>query len=70
MYLMLGDISSVLTWFNSQDNRSKFLCLLVAGHLRDLEFFQDVFEHRLALDTISGPNRLCIIFRAKLKQIA
>lgn len=62
MYLVLGDISSVLTWFNRQSNRSKFLCLLVAGHLRDLKFFQDVFEQRLALDTISGPNIAVLLF--------
>ncbi len=62
MYLTLGDISSVLTWFNSQHKRSKFLCLLVAGHLRDLKFFQDVFEQRLALDTISGPNIAVLLF--------
>lgn len=60
MYLTLGDINSVLTWFNS--GHSKFLCLLVAGHLRDLKFFQDVFEQRLALDTISGPNIAVLLF--------
>jgi len=62
MYLTLGDISSVLSWFNSQHNRSKFLCLLVAGHLHDLKFFLDVFEQRLALDTISGPNIAVLLF--------
>jgi hypothetical protein len=62
MYLELGDISSVLTKFNGEYNRSKFLCLLIAGHLRDLKFFQDVFEYRVDLDIISGPNIAILLF--------
>ena len=56
MYLAPGDIRSVLTWFNRRGNPNKFLCLLVAGHLRDLWFFQDVIEQRLALTPIAGHN--------------
>lgn len=62
MYIVPGDISSILTWFNSQQKYGKFLCLLVAGHLRDTKFFQDVLEQRLALDTMSGPNIAIFLF--------
>jgi tetratricopeptide (TPR) repeat protein len=62
MYLVPGDINSILTWFNSQQKYGKFLCLLVAGHLHDTKFFQDVLEQRLALDTISGPNIAIFLF--------
>jgi tetratricopeptide (TPR) repeat protein len=62
MYLVFGDTSSILTWFHSQQKYGKFLCLLVAGHLHDTKFFQDVLEQRLALDTISGPNIAIFLF--------
>src|SRR5436190_118211 len=62
MYLASGDISSILTWFNSQQKYGQFLCLLVAGHLHDTKFFQDVLEQRLALSTISGPNIAIFLF--------
>jgi len=62
MYLVSGDISSILTWFNSEQKYGKFLCLLVAGHLHDTKFFQDVLEQRSALDTISGPNIAIFLF--------
>lgn len=62
MYLVPGDINSILTWFNSQQKYGKFLCLLVAGHLHDTKFFQEVLEQRLALDTISGPNIAIFLF--------
>lgn len=62
MYLVFGDISSILTQFNSQQKYGKFLCLLVAGHLRDTKFFQDVFDQRFALNTISGPSLAILLF--------
>lgn len=62
MYLAPGDIGSVIAWFKRQDNHNKFLCLLVAGHLRDLRFFQDVFEQRIALHNISGHNIAILLF--------
>lgn len=62
MHLVSGDISSILTWFNSEHKYGKFLCLLVAGHLHDTKFFQDVLEQRLALDTVSGPNIAIFLF--------
>lgn len=62
MYVTTGNIDSLLKWFHKDYNPTKFLCLLVAGHLHDAEFFRKVFDSQEAIDVISGEDVAVFLF--------
>ena len=76
MYISDGSLTSLLSWFERPVRQGysglyrvhsfRFLCLLVAGHLNDSKFFQDVFDHQETLDVISGTEVAVFLFAKNL----
>jgi hypothetical protein len=64
MYITTGGIEQLIKWF---DNLKSYqspntLCLVVGGHLNDSKFFEEIFDNKDALDTISGKDVLIFLF--------
>lgn len=63
MLITTGNIDSLINWFeHGSYSELKFLCLLVAGHLNDVQFFTDVFDKKEVLDAISGDEIAIFLF--------
>ena len=63
MIITTGNIDSLINWFMHNSHwKIKFRCLLVAGHLNDIQFFTDVFDKKELLDAISGDEIAIFLF--------
>ena len=69
MYITNDGIEKLIEWFDKQTLSPNLMCLIVGGGINDGSFFEEIFEKKNALDTISGRHTAIFLFSSEKENL-